>query len=208
MTYVINGSPEQVFSKSDKKNDGGEWLESWWLVNQRWTNEDNGNTIVQYGIGMRAALRSPFYLLDVGMSTVSPSLGWSCNGSDWDQIHILGIRAPRTATASLPGQDWGEGGGSWWPDGVLPDKQQLQQPGADWRVEVVEGVGVLECWCWDLLFLLYRRDYQARHSACAGAEYKYENPVLAALDLQNPRHSHAGRSSRPQCSPPGVVIII
>ena len=142
MTYVINGSPEQVFSKSDKKNDGGEWLESWWLVNQRWTNEDNGNTIVQYGIGMRAALRSPFYLLDVGMSTVSPSLGWSCNGSDWDQIQILGIRAPRTATASLPGQVRGEGGGSWWPDGVLPDKQQLQQPGA------VEGYYASKCVPW------------------------------------------------------------
>ena len=62
-----------------------------------------------------------------------------------------------------------------------------------------------------LPFLLYRPDCLARDSPCAGAEYKYQNPVVAALDLQNPRHSHAGRSSQPrplalsQCSAPGVA---
>ena len=34
MTYVINASPQQVFSKSDKKNDEGEWLDSYWLVDR------------------------------------------------------------------------------------------------------------------------------------------------------------------------------
>ena len=62
-------------------------------------------------------------------------------------------------------------------------------------------------WCPVLPFLLYRPDCLARDSPCAGAEYKYQNPVVAALDLQNPRHSHAGRSSRSQPRPLALTVL-
>ena len=95
-------------------------------------------------------------------------------------------------TASLilssPGPRSGRG-----PDGVWADKQQLQQPGA------VEGGGKegggVEPW----YFSSTGTTGPVTILPCAGAEYKYQNPVVASLDLQNPRHSHAGRISLPHC---------